>query len=95
MDRQYERRDTIEINGIPITVSDDQSGDEVIDIFKEAKVSVHRKPLGEDRHKALHRLKYKQPTIVKVVNRKFAKGALICGYIISLLLMWHHAKLNG
>ena len=67
------------MHGIPITVSDDQLEDEVIDIFKEAKMSVHRKPLWKIDIQAVHRLKDKQTTIVKVVNRKFAKGAVICG----------------
>ena len=43
LSQQYLRRDTLEINGIPKSVTDDAIDDEVIEIFKEAKVNVNRK----------------------------------------------------
>ena len=42
---QYGRRDTVEITGIPDDVNDDALEDEVIDLFKEAKVHVNRQPI--------------------------------------------------
>ena len=43
MSRQYYKRDTPQINGIPSsTVKNGEIEDEVIEIFKEAKVMVNR-----------------------------------------------------
>ena len=42
---QYGRRDTIEITGIPEGIEQKNLGQEVIDIFKEAKVVVNRQPI--------------------------------------------------
>ena len=79
MNLQYGRRDTVEITGIPDDVNDDALEDEVIDLFKEAKVHVNRQPIKKTDIQAVHRLGNKKTTIVKVVNRKFAKEALFCG----------------
>ena len=76
MHQQYIRRDTIELSGIPKSVNDDALEDAVIDLFKESKVSVNRQPLKKLDIQAVHRKKDKQTTIVKVVNRKFAREAL-------------------
>ena len=51
----------------------------MIDFFKEAKVHVNRQPKKQTDIQAVHRLGNKKTTIVKVVNRKFAKEALFCG----------------
>ena len=79
MHLQYGRRDSIEIVGIPQDIQDDKLEDEVIDIFKEAEVRVNRQTPKQMDIQAVHRLKNKNITIVKMVNRKFAKEALICG----------------
>ena len=76
---QYGRRDSVEIFGIPKGIRDDKLEDEVIDIFKEAEVRVDRQFPKRMDIQAVHCLKNKNVTIVKMVNRKFAKEALICG----------------
>ena len=76
---QYGRRDSVEISGIPQEISVDKLEDEVIDILKEAEVRVNRQFVKKMDIQAVHRLKNKNITIVKMVNRKFAKEALICG----------------
>ena len=78
MSLQYNRRESFEIAGIPTTVSSDALEDEVIEICKEAKVSVNRLPLKKNDIAAVHRLKDQKTTIVRVVNRKFSKEALYC-----------------
>ena len=45
LSQQYGRRESFEISGIPETIADDKLEDEVIDIMKEAKVTVNRQPL--------------------------------------------------
>ena len=76
---QYGRRDSVEIFGIPHEIGDDTLEDEVIDIFKEAEVRVNRQIPKKMDIQAVHRLKNKNITIVKMVNRKFAKEALRFG----------------
>ena len=76
---QYGRRESFEIVGIPQDINDDQLEDEVIDIVKEAKVFVNRQPLKKMDICAVHRLKDKKTTIVRVVNRKFAREAIVNG----------------
>ena len=79
LNAQYLRRDTIELSGIPESVSQDQLEDEVIDIFKEVKITVNRQPLKKMDIQAVHRIGKKGRVIMKVVNRKFAQEALSNG----------------
>ena len=53
---QYGRHQSFEIVGIPESVSDDKLEDEVIDILKEAKVTVNRQPLKKVDISAVRRL---------------------------------------
>ena len=53
LSQQYLRRDILEINGITNSVSDDGIEDEVIEIFKEAKVNVNAKILKSPTSKQL------------------------------------------
>ena len=76
---QYNRRENFEIVGIPQAIEDDKLEDEVIDIMREAKVQVNRQPLKRSDIAAVHRLKDAKTTIVRVVNRKFAKESIMCG----------------
>ena len=77
MSQQYHRRDTLEISGIPSTVKNDEIEDEVIEIFKEAKMTVNRQNLKLIDIQAAHRIGKKGKVIVKVVNRKFVRTALV------------------
>ena len=77
LSQQYLRRDTLEINGIPNSVSDDGIEDEVIEILKEAKVNVNRQNIKKSDVQAAHRKGKKGTVIVKVVNRKFVRAALL------------------
>ena len=76
---QYGRRESFEIVGIPPEVSDDKLEDEVLEITKEAKVLVNRQGLKKTDICAVHRLRDKKTTIVRVVNRKFSTQAIING----------------
>ena len=76
---QYGRRESFEIVGIPQDIPDDRLEDEVIEIMKEAKVLVNRQPLKKMDIAAVHRLGNKKTTIVRVVNRKFSREALVNG----------------
>lgn len=70
MHLQYGRRDS---------VIDDKLEAEVIDIFKEAEVRVNRKI--HNKIQAVDRLKNKNITIVKMVNRKYSEVfTVICFY---------------
>jgi hypothetical protein len=79
MYEQYGRRECLEITGIPETITDTMLEDEVIEIMKEARVEVDDRPLNKMDITAVHRLADKKTTIVRVVNRKFVKKALING----------------
>ena len=79
MHLQYGRMDTVEIVGIPQDVKDERLEEEVIEILKEAEVQVNRQSPRKMDIQAVHRLKNRNVTIVKMVNRKYAKEALICG----------------
>ena len=68
----------MEIVGIPQDVKDERLEEEVIDILKEAEVRVNRQSPKKMDIQAVHHLKNRKVTIVKMVNRKFAKEALIC-----------------
>ena len=56
MYEQYGRRESLEISGIPVTISNEKLEEEVIGIFEEAKVKVHGKSLGTMDITAVHRL---------------------------------------
>ena len=76
---QYSRRDSIEISGIPPTVSQDVLEDEVVKNFEKAKVEVHGKKLEAPDIQACHRVGKKGKTIVKFISRKYAREGLVCG----------------
>lgn len=77
---QYIRRDTIEIVGIPKTISQEQLENEVIRIYGAAGVKVHGVSPSHSDIQACHRLGKKQETtICKFLNRKFAREGLYCG----------------
>ena len=63
--------------GIPQDVKDEILEEEVIEILKEAEVQVNRQSARKIDIHAVHRLKSRNVTIVKMVNRKYAKEALI------------------
>ena len=75
MMQQYSRRDSFEISGIKSSIDDMALEDEVIDILKEADVKVNRQHIKKTDIQAVHRLK-NGATIVKTVNRKFAREAI-------------------
>ena len=76
---QYERRNTIEITGIPESVDQDDLEDQVVNIFEAAGVSVNGQKLDPFQIQACHRIGKKGITIIKFVNRKFAYEGLRCG----------------
>ena len=79
MSQQYHRRDTLEISDIPMHVEDQQVEDEVVEILKDAKVTVNRQNIKKMDIQAAHRIGKKGIVKVKVVNRKFIRAALING----------------
>ena len=79
MFQQYNRRESFEIAGIPQTVPIEGLEDEVIEICKEEKVYVNRQPIKKTDIVAVHRLADKKTTVVRVMNRKFSREALMCG----------------
>ena len=75
-DKQYIRRDSIDIVGINLAVADDDIEDECLKILKTAKVKIGNKfPTAMD-IQAAHRKRNKNCVIVKFVNRKFAFGSI-------------------
>ena len=74
---QYLRRDTLKINGIPNYVSVDEIEDEVIQIFKDAKVNVNRQNIKKSDIQTADRKGRKGTVTVKVVNWKFVRAALL------------------
>ena len=76
---QYNRRESFEIVGITSTVSTDDLEEEVIDICNDAKVFANTQPLKKSDICAVHRLADQKTTVVRVVNRKFSREAIICG----------------
>ena len=75
-DKQYIRRETIELVGIDSSVPDDAIEEECIKILKVAKVKVgNRYPTTFDIH-AAHRKGRKGNVILKFVNRKFAYNSI-------------------
>ena len=79
MSQQYLRRDSVEISGIPSNILDGQIEDEVIEVFQEAKVTVNRQPIKSSDIQAAHHIGKGGKVIVKVVNWKFIRAALING----------------
>ena len=75
---QYLRRDTVEISGIPVSVSQEKLEDEVIKLFNTAGVEVDGHKLDKLQIHACHRIGSKGATVVKTVNRKFAEQSLYC-----------------
>ena len=76
---QYGRRESVEITGIPKEVPQEDLEQEVIKIYKEAKVSVHGKELSNFDISACHRIGKRDVTIVRFTNRKFAMEGLYKG----------------
>ena len=77
---QYQRRDTIEITGIPKAIPVEDLETEVVKIYNAAMVKVHGQTLRPLDIQACHRIgKKKEVTIVKFVSRKFAYGGLVSG----------------
>ena len=62
---QYSRRDTIEVLGIPSSIRDQDLEDKVRNAFREISVNINERDI-----QACHRLREKDRTIVKFVNRK-------------------------
>ena len=76
-DKQYFRRDSLEIAGIDREVGDDEIENECLRILKTAKVKVgNRFPSTLDVH-AAHRIGRKGNVIIKFVNRKWAETSLV------------------
>ena len=79
MHLQYTRRESFEVSGIPSNIQTDQLEDEIIDICKDAKVTVNRQNLKKTDIVACHRIGKKGTVVCRVVNRKFAREAIVCG----------------
>ena len=69
---QYSRRDSIEISGIPSNIRQKDLEGKVIKIFAEGRLKARD-------IQACHGVGKKGATIVKFVNRKFAREGLFCG----------------
>ena len=74
---QYNRRESFEISGIPQEIHQDKLEDEVLEIVKEAKVQVNRQPLKKSDIVACHRVGKKGNVVCRVINRKYAREAII------------------
>ena len=90
---QYQRRDTVEITGIPQNVHQDNLEDEVIKIFDAMEVKVNGNQLSKIQIHACHRIGKKNVVIVKVVNRKFATKALYSGSKLKDVNMYGNSKI--
>ena len=75
---QYQRRNTIEIAGIPTSVKQEELEAEVVKIFNVAGVLVNGHKLDPYQIQACHRIGKKGITICKITNRKFAYEGLYC-----------------
>ena len=77
---QYGRRESVEISGIPAHVKDEDLEKEVIKVYDEAGVKVFGRSVNHMDISACHRLGKKgETTIVRFVNRKFAREGLFKG----------------
>ena len=74
---QYNRRNNIEITGIPTRIKTDALEDEVIKIYNAAGVKVEGRNLEKMDIEACHRIGKKGVTICRFVNRKFSRMGLI------------------
>ena len=77
--QQYGRRESVEISGIPLEVDQKTLEGEVMKVFNEAGVTVHGRQLNHFDMSACHRVGKHGVTIVRFVNRKFAKEGLMKG----------------
>ena len=69
---QYSRRNNLDIQGIPDSVSDDQLEEKVIEIFNQINVKIDKFDVED-----CHRMgKLKKTTTVHFVNRKNCKSIL-------------------
>ena len=75
-DKQYTRRDSIEIVGIDKNIPDEEIENTVIKILKSAQAKVGSKLPGALEINAAHRKNKKGDVIVKFTNRKFAEAAI-------------------
>ena len=75
---RYQRRDTIEITGIPSSIKQEELEEEVMKIFDAGHVSVHGRKLDTHQIQACHRIGKKGITICKFINRKYAQESLYC-----------------
>ena len=73
---QYGRRNNIEITGIPDSVPDQNLEEKVVDILNEVSVNVSPKDI-ETCHRVGVSKNSSKKTIVRFINRKHAKKALI------------------
>ena len=76
---QYNRRESFELSGIPEHITQERLEDEVVEIVKEAKVTVNRQPLKKTDIVACHRVGKKGTVVCRVINRKFAREAIVNG----------------
>ena len=76
LQKQYERRSSIEITGIPAAVVDDDIEEAVIKVLKAAKAKVHGKFPTHMDIQAAHWKGKKGVVICKFVNRKFGYSAI-------------------
>ena len=77
---QYNRRESFEISAIPEEIPQGRLEDEVLEIVqKEAKVTVNRQPLKKTDIVACHRVGKKGVVVCRVMNRKFAREAIVNG----------------
>ena len=79
LQKQYERRSSIEISGIPTSVPDEEIEEACITVIKAAKAKAHNKFPGHFDIQAAHRKGKKGIVICKFVNRKFAYSAVSNG----------------
>ena len=75
---QYNRRESFEVKGIPVDIEHGRLEDEVIKIVREAEVTINDEPLKKSDIVACHRTGKKGVVICRVVNRKFAREAIVC-----------------
>ena len=75
-DKQYSRRDTVEIVGIDQNIADDRIEEECIKVLKAAKVKIGNKSASSMHIHAAHRKSNKNKVIIKFTNRKFAYASI-------------------
>ena len=75
---QYNRRDSVEITGIPGNIENADLEDEVIKVFNKAKVVVNGVKLDKAQFQGCHRVGEKGKVILKTLNRKYAVESLYC-----------------